>query len=214
MTVFLLLAAVVAWQLGDPAVTNLAAMRPLAWGLVLAFRGVDLHQLDILLRGTAGFIVHHHGGVDRGGGGLERERAGSAPSRYASSRDRANAFTVRGAFVNLVIRLEHAARIGVLAVDLFGAIAVRLRKGPQRLFLGKHIADAALLWQGIEIEVQPVRTVCLSWFPSWVSASLPQGNIAAPRAGRTGHSRARCARGAVVLLSVQPHAPRRPAHAL
>ncbi len=32
-----LLAAVLAWQLGGPAVTNLAAMRPLAWGSVLAF---------------------------------------------------------------------------------------------------------------------------------------------------------------------------------
>lgn len=37
VTVFLLLAALLAWQLGNPEVAGLAPMRPLAWGLVLAF---------------------------------------------------------------------------------------------------------------------------------------------------------------------------------
>lgn len=37
VTVFLLLAALLAWQLGNPEVAKLAPLRLLGWGLVLAF---------------------------------------------------------------------------------------------------------------------------------------------------------------------------------
>lgn len=37
VSVFLLLAAVLAWQLGNPEVAKLAPLRPLAWALALAF---------------------------------------------------------------------------------------------------------------------------------------------------------------------------------